>query len=76
MRNKNSKICIIPPGVEKLLNNPITDTSTVIYDEYEPILRADDIPRIAEKLSTTYSYMFLEDVPDIEYVDNKNRSIY
>lgn len=76
MINKNSNIVIIPPSVEKILNHPVTDASPVIYEEYEPEITKEDIPRITEKLSTTYSYLFLEDVPDIKYVDSDIKSKY
>lgn len=76
IKNNNSSIVIIPRPVEAILNNPVTDTSTDMFDEYEPEVKKEDIASITEKLSTNYSYLFLEDVPDINYVNVYEKSKY
>lgn len=76
IRNKNSKVVIIPKTVEKILNNPVCETTAEVYDEYEPEITKSDVAEITKKLSTNYNYVFLEDVPDIRYMDGDGKSKY
>lgn len=76
IRNKNSKVVIIPRAVEKILNNPVCETTAKVYDEYEPEITKSDVAEITKKLSTNYSYVFLEDVPDIRYMGDNGKSKY